>query len=459
MVTNRLGDLVNLFRVETLGLEPVSTLWAPGQLYRQKVPFTYMWSPGLVPKPEDWGPEIDICGFVFLELASSFKPPQALVDFLNAGPAPIYIGFGSIVVDDPDRFTAIIFEAVKKAGVRALVSKGWGGLGSGDAPDGVYLLDNTPHDWIFPRVSAVIHHGGAGTTAIGLKCGKPTMVVPFFGDQPFWGSMIGRAGAGYHEPVPYKDLCVDKLVEGIREILSPEAKANAQRLADDIAAEGDGAKNAVESFHRNLPLEGEHNMRCSILDDRVAVWKGRKTSLRLSALAARILVQQRKISWKQLRLIRHREWNDFTGPGEPVTGFGSAVVRSVSQVTKNVGGMPIKLAKGIKRHRTRRVERKAKRGSVSGTTESAPPNPRRPSVSSRSSSSSSSSDYSLYSDESEDEAGGSDAGSRHHEDDDENIAQDIARDVGKSLEKSGEALASGKLTNSLWPGYRNIILR
>jgi hypothetical protein len=120
--------------------------------------------------------------------------------------------------------------------------------------------------------------------------------------------------------------------------------------------------------------------------------------------------------------------------------------------------MPIKLAKGIKRHRTRRVERKAKRGTVNGTTEIAPPEPRRLSVSSRSSSSSSSSDYSLYSDESDDEAVGSGAGSRHHEDDDENIAQDIARDVGKSLEKSGEALASGKLTNALWPGYRNISL-
>jgi UDP:flavonoid glycosyltransferase YjiC (YdhE family) len=95
---------------------------------------------------------------------------------LDAGEPPVYIGFGSIVVDDPDKFTKMIFEAVKQAGVRALVSKGWG-----DPPESVYMLDNTPHDWLFPKVSCVVHHGGAGTTAIGLKCGKPTMIVPFFG--------------------------------------------------------------------------------------------------------------------------------------------------------------------------------------------------------------------------------------------------------------------------------------
>lgn len=108
-----LGDLVNDFRVKTLGFEPVSTLWAPGQLYRLKVPCTYLWSPGLVPKPEDWGPEIDIAGFVFLDLASSFKPPEELVEFLDAGEPPVYVGFGSIVVDDPDKFTRMIFEAVE----------------------------------------------------------------------------------------------------------------------------------------------------------------------------------------------------------------------------------------------------------------------------------------------------------------------------------------------------------
>jgi hypothetical protein len=358
LTLSRLGDLVNSFRVGTLGLEPVSTLWAPGQLYRLKVPYTYMWSPGLVPKPEDWGPEIDISGFVFLDLASNFEPPEDLVKFLDDGEPPIYIGFGSIVVDDPDKFTKMIFEAVEKAGVRALVSKGWGGLGDDNVPDGIYMLENTPHDWLFPKVKAVVHHGGAGTTAIGLKCGKPTMVVPFFGDQQFWGSMIARAGAGA-EPVPYKDLTLDKLADGIKDLLTDKAREEAEKLAKGIDDEGDGAKNAVKSFHRSLTLRGLNSMCCSILEDRVAVWNLKKTNLRLSALAAEYLVEKKKVSWKQLRLIRHNEWNDFEGPGEPITGGATAIMGSLASMAAGVGSVPFRIAK-ISNRRKRHEEKKKK---------------------------------------------------------------------------------------------------
>lgn len=325
-----------------------------------KVPYTYLWSPGLVPKPEDWGPEIDIAGFVFLDLASTFKPPESLVKFLDAGEPPVYIGFGSIVVDDPDRFTKMIFEAVKKAGVRALVSKGWGGLGDeGNTPDNIYMLENTPHDWLFPKVSAVVHHGGAGTTAIGLKCGKPTMIVPFFGDQQFWGNMIGKAGAG-SMPVPYKDLTVEKLVEGIRHLLTDEARQHAEEIAKDIEEEGDGAQNAVRSFHRSLVLRGEHSLRCCILEDRVAAWTVKDTNLRLSALAADILVEQRKLHWKNLRLIRHMDWNDFEGPGEPITGAATAMMGSITGVAKGIGSVPFKIAKTSKRRQKHEEKKRRK---------------------------------------------------------------------------------------------------
>ena len=346
-----LGDLVNLFRVKTLGLEPVSTVWAPGQLVRMKVPYTYIWSPGLIPKPSDWGPEIDIAGFVFLDLASSFQPPESLSKFLEDGEPPIYIGFGSIVVDDPDKFTAMIFKAVKKAGVRALVSKGWGGLGDRDnTPENVYMLENTPHDWLFPRVRAVVHHGGAGTTAIGLKCGKPTMIVPFFGDQPFWGSMVAKAGAGAEKPIPYKDLSIDIFAEGIRQCLSPEAQKHAQELAENIALEGDGAENAVQSFHNHLPLEGKNSMRCSIIPDQVAVWELKRARLlQLSSLAAEFLVEKKKLKYHDLRLVRHKEWNDFEGPGEPLTGGGFALLNSMGDVVKGVGGTPVRWAKTFKK--------------------------------------------------------------------------------------------------------------
>jgi UDP:flavonoid glycosyltransferase YjiC (YdhE family) len=356
MVWQGLGDLVNDFRVKTLGLDPVSTLWAPGATYRLHVPFTYLWSPGLVPKPEDWGDEVDVAGFVFLDLASSFTPPDPLRDFLeNGDEPPIYIGFGSIVVDDPDRFTEMIIEAVKLAGVRALVSKGWGGLGgdSLDVPDNVLLLDNTPHDWLFPRIRACVIHGGAGTTAIALKCGKPTMIVPFFGDQHFWGTMVANAGAG-PEPVPYKQLDAEKLAEGIKFCITKETKEAAERIARSIEKEGDGAENACKAFHKNLFMKGKRSMRCSIFPDQVAVWQMKATGLRLSVLAAELLVQRGLVSWKKLRLLRHNEWNDFEGPGEPVTGVAGSLMTSVGDVAKGIGGVPYRVAKGMKRRRERR---------------------------------------------------------------------------------------------------------
>ncbi|TPX09825.1 uncharacterized protein E0L32_009016 [Thyridium curvatum] len=360
MVWQGLGDLVNEFREKTLGLDPVSTLWAPGATYRLHVPFTYMWSPGLVPKPEDWGSEIDVSGFVFLDLASTFEPPSDLEKFLAAGETPIYIGFGSIVVDDADRFTEMIFEAVEMAGVRALVSKGWGGLGGENVPENIFMLENTPHDWLFPKVKACVIHGGAGTTAIALKCGKPTMVVPFFGDQHFWGSMISNAGAG-PEPIPYKQLTAETLAEGIEYCLSDEAKEAAEGIAHDIEEEGDGAENACKAFHKHLMLTGKNSMRCSILEDHVAHWHLKGTRLRLSAIAADAIVEKGHISWKKLRLIRHCEWNDFEGPGEPVTGIAGSIATSLGNVFGGIGGVPYRLAKSSNERKERKEKKRKAR--------------------------------------------------------------------------------------------------
>ena len=341
MTWQGLGDLVNRFRTNTLGLEEVSTLWAPGQLFRLKVPYTYLWSPGLLPKPEDWGPEITIAGYVFLDLASSYKPPESLANFLNAGEPPIYIGFGSISgIDDPQAFTNMIFEAVRLAGVRAVVSKGWGGVGSEHAPDSVYMMDNVPHDWLFPHVNAVVHHGGAGTTAAGLKFGKPTLIVPFFGDQPFWAQIVARSGAGASAPIPYRSLSAEKLAEGIKECLRPEAKQKAEAIAKSIEEEGDGAQNAVNAFHDALPLTGDNSMRCDVFHDRVAVWHVRRTRIRLSSLAADLLIDMGRFSYEDLTLFRSREWNDFHGPGEPITGASGALMGSLLDAIFGVSKIP-----------------------------------------------------------------------------------------------------------------------
>lgn len=124
----------------------------------------------------------DVCGFFFRE-PPSYSPPPELNDFLEKRKhsPPIYIGFGSIVIDDPERMTKMIVEAVRATGVRALVSRGWSNLGGIEDEDVLYIGD-CPHEWLFSKVSAVIHHGGAGTTACGLLNGKPTAIVPFFGE-------------------------------------------------------------------------------------------------------------------------------------------------------------------------------------------------------------------------------------------------------------------------------------
>jgi UDP:flavonoid glycosyltransferase YjiC (YdhE family) len=360
MTWQGLGDLINRFRTQILRLEEVSTLWAPGQLYRLKVPYTYMWSPSLIAKPKDWGPEIDVTGFVFLDLASSFTPPDDLKAFLEGGDPPVYIGFGSIVVDDPDAFTKLIFEAVKMAGCRALVSKGWGGFGSNaDCPDNIFMLENTPHDWLFPRCAAVVHHGGAGTTAIGLKTAKPTMIVPFFGDQPFWGAMVSKAKAGAHECIPYKKLNAERLAEGIKQCLTEEARTNVKKIADSISNEGDGALNAVRSFHRSLPLRGEGSMRCDFLDNRAAAWKIKNTDVKLSAIAAELLVEKKKLKWSDLRLIRHYEWNDFGGPGEPITGMWGSIMTTLTDAATGVGGVPVEMGKSIKKREVLKEKKRA----------------------------------------------------------------------------------------------------
>ncbi|KAL2752795.1 glycosyltransferase family 1 protein [Sodiomyces alcalophilus JCM 7366] len=360
MIWQGLGDLINEFRVKKLKLDPVSTLWAPGQAYRLHIPITYLWSPGLVSKPQDWGDQIDISGFVFLDMASSYTPPRELEEFLAAGEAPVYIGFGSIVVDDPDRFTQMIFDAVDIAGVRVLLSKGWGGLGSGERRDNVYMLDDTPHDWLFPKVRACVIHGGAGTTAMAMKCGKPTMVVPFFGDQYFWGSMLARAGAG-PEPVPHKDLTAEKLAEGIKYCLTDEAQEQAAVIARDIELEGDGALNAVRSFHKHLELRGPRSMRCSLLSDRTAAWQLKDDTVKLSPMAADLLVEKGLISWRKLRLLRHMEWNDFEGPGEPVTGVASSLVNTVGNVFGGIGSVPYKMAKTTRKRKERKERRERRR--------------------------------------------------------------------------------------------------
>jgi sterol 3beta-glucosyltransferase len=285
-----------------------------------RVPYTYLWSQTLILKPSDWDDHIKITGFSFLPLASSYVPPPDLAEFLAKGPPPVYIGFGSIVVDDPNALTALIKEAVKLAGVRAIVSKGWGGVGGGDTPDDMYLIGNCPHDWLFQRVSAVVHHGGAGTTAAGIALGRPTVVVPFFGDQPFWGQMIARAGAG-PVPVPFKKMTAETLAESIRFALKPEVQIAVQQMASKMAEE-DGAGDTAEDFEERLGID---DFRCDLFPERLAVWHHKKTGAQLSGFAVSCLIQNHLIHRDHVKMLKRKHWYVDEGAEFPLVGVLAAV--------------------------------------------------------------------------------------------------------------------------------------
>eukprot|EP00884_Botryococcus_braunii_P002968 jgi/Botrbrau1/12672/Bobra.67_1s0036.1 len=254
-----MADIVDNFRTKHLQLPSLYTQHQyVHSLYGHNVPFSYCWSEALVARPPDWGPEIDVVGFFFLDVAArtDYEPPQDLLDFLAAEEPPVYIGFGSLVVDHPHRLTKKIYKALEETGMRGIISKGWGNLGSipgVPVPPNIFLVDNVPHDWLFPRCSAVVHHGGAGTTAAGLLAGCPTTIVPFFGDQPFWGEAVRRAGAG-PRPIPIDSFKRKKLVAALHFMQNEEVRERARHISHLMAQE-DGVANGVDSFHRHLPLD------------------------------------------------------------------------------------------------------------------------------------------------------------------------------------------------------------
>ena len=153
------------------------------------------------------------------------------------------------------------------------------------------MIGNCPHDWLFGQVSCVIHHGGAGTTAAGLALGRPTIIVPFFGDQQFWGNIVARAGAG-PAPIPHKILNVQNLSSAIAKALEPSTLERAQTIALKMQEES-GVRHGVNSFHRNLDPQ---SYRCSIVPNHPAAWHLKHTRINLSAFAATVLVRSGKIS-------------------------------------------------------------------------------------------------------------------------------------------------------------------
>ncbi len=235
---------INKFRDE-IGLKIVSKIDVTQLPQGGEIPVIHLHSESVLPKPKDWPKTAHVTGYCFLDEEESWEPPSELTDFLGKGAPPIYIGFGSMTGRNPESLAHIIVEALKKTNQRGIIASGWGGLAPKDLPETIFSIDQVPHHWLFSRVSAVIHHGGAGSTAAGLRAGRPTLIIPFFGDQPFWGQRIFEIGVG-PKPIPRKKLTVKKLSDAIGELVNtPSIAQRALQVGEAIRSE-DGVSRAIE---------------------------------------------------------------------------------------------------------------------------------------------------------------------------------------------------------------------
>ncbi len=240
-----IGRLFNSWRQARLGLPPIQLRrWPYTQLRGRPVPMLYCYSPAVVPKPPDWSEHAHVTGYWFLDHAPDWQPPADLVAFLESGPPPIYVGFGSTTSRDPEKTVGTVLDALRQSGQRGVIATGRAGLSQPDLPGEVFVTGAVPHDWLFPRMAAVVHHGGAGTTGAGLRAGVPSIIVPGANDQPFWGRRVEALGAG-PAPIPRRRLTADRLARAISVAVTDQSiRKRAAELGETIRAE-DGVDNAV----------------------------------------------------------------------------------------------------------------------------------------------------------------------------------------------------------------------
>jgi len=241
---------INQWRKEILGL-PKQSLWGYfGETGTSRIPILNGFSTYVVPRPPDWSQHVHITGYWFPE-GDDWQPPDKLRRFIETGSPPVFIGFGSMPVRNPARTTTIILEALKQSGLRGMLHTGWARIGNDDLPDNVFKIDYAPYGWLFPQMAAVIHHGGSGTTAFGLRAGVPSLIMPFLFDQFYWGKRIFTLGVG-PKPIPHRKLSVARLAEALTIATTDTSMCQrAAALGEKICAE-DGIQKTLDIFSRYL---------------------------------------------------------------------------------------------------------------------------------------------------------------------------------------------------------------
>lgn len=252
LATYRLGEqlgwqlfrtAVNRLRTRVWGL-PAWSLWGPYErIHRSPTPFICGFSELVVPRPPDWGIHVHVTGWWYGE-EPDWLPSAELLRFLDSGPPPVFVGFGSMPVGNPFRLTSRIVDALAMTGQRAILHGGWAGLG-GSLPATIFPVAEIPYGWLFPRMAAVVHHGGSGTSGRAFRSGIPSVIVPFVFDQFYWASRAHALGIG-PRPVPYRALTAKRLAEAIQQAVS---NSEMRRRAADLGARmsrEDGLRRAVD---------------------------------------------------------------------------------------------------------------------------------------------------------------------------------------------------------------------
>ncbi|MDA1276960.1 MAG: glycosyltransferase [Verrucomicrobia bacterium] len=242
---------IDRWRKEVLGLSR-ATFLGPARVSRKKrVPHFLGYSPSVVPRPKAWGDHVQVTGYWFLDREENWVPPDELVRFLESGSPPVYVGFGSMTVRKSEETTRMIVSALQMTGHRGILLKGWGNLGSTNLPDSVLQIDSVPHDWLFPRMAAIVHHGGAGTTGAAIRAGVPSIITPFFADQIFWAARISSLGVG-PASIPFSKLNDQNLADAIRLATGDSAmRGRSKALSEKICSEN-GVTRVVEAFENAI---------------------------------------------------------------------------------------------------------------------------------------------------------------------------------------------------------------
>lgn len=251
-------EMINQGREDVLGLPPL-----PWRMYANLdlsyYPILHGFSRHVIPFPSDYNADQIFTGYWFLKQDGGYSPPETLRRFLAEKPKPVYVGFGSMVDKEAEALTELVVEALALANQRAVLLGGWTDLGGAGLPETILKVDHIPHDWLFPQVAAAVHHGGAGTTAASLQAGTPTVVVPFFADQPFWGRRVAKLGAG-PSPVPRQKLTAKKLAAAIEQAVEDaDIHRRAADLGEKLRSE-DGVANAVQAVEHLLATRMDRMM-------------------------------------------------------------------------------------------------------------------------------------------------------------------------------------------------------